>query len=85
MLGVLVVALGLFNIGIIKAQNKPVKNSVVKANSKKTIVKDTVKAKENLATWDEYEIMPQFPGGETALLDFVYMNIVVPLKYKRVL
>ena len=28
MLGVLVVALGLFNIGIIKAQKKPIKNSV---------------------------------------------------------
>jgi len=72
------VALGLFNIGIIKAQKKPIKNSVVKANSKKTIVKDTVKTKENLATWDGYEIMPQFPGGDQALLDFVYKNLKYP-------
>ena len=77
-MGLLVLGLGLFNTGIIKAQNKLVKNPVVKASSKKTTVKDKIKAKENPASWDEYEIMPQFSGGDQALLDFVYKNLKYP-------
>jgi len=77
-LGLLGLGLGLFNTGIIKAQNKPVKNSDLKANSKKTIVKDTVKSNENDIVFDEYETMPIFPEGDQALLDFVYKNLKYP-------
>ena len=78
MLGLLVLGLGLFNTGIIEAQNKPVKNLDLKANLKKTIVKDSVNSNENDKVFTEYETIPQFPGGETALLDFVYMNLKYP-------
>ena len=77
-LGLLGLGLGLFNTGIIKAQNKPVKNSDLKANSKKTIVKDTVKSNKNDIVFDEYETMPIFPGGDQALLDFIYKNLKYP-------
>lgn len=78
LLGSLIVGLGLTGSGVIEAQNKAVKNSDLKANSKKTIVKDTIKMKENEALFIEYETMPVFPGGDTALLDFVYKNLKYP-------
>jgi len=77
-LGLLGLGLGLFNVGIIKAQNKPVKNSDLKANSKKPIVKDTVKSNEDDKVFAEYETMPIFPGGDQALLDFIYKNLKYP-------
>ena len=77
-LGSLIVGLGLTGSGVIEAQNKAVKNSDLKANSKKTIVKDTITTKKNEALFIEYETMPVFPGGDTALLDFVYKNLKYP-------
>ena len=78
LLGSLIVGLGLTGSGVIEAQNKAVKNSDLKANSKKTIVKDTITTKKNEALFIEYETMPVFPGGDTALLDFVYKNLKYP-------
>lgn len=77
-LGLLVLGLGLFNTGTIEAQNKPVKNSDLKANSKETVIKDSIKSKENETVYIEFETMPIFPGGDSALLDFVYKNLKYP-------
>ena len=74
MLVLFVVALGLFNTEIIKAQNKPVKNS----DLKEAVKKDSINSNENDKVFTEYETMPQFPGGDQALLDFVYKNLKYP-------
>jgi len=74
MLVLFVVALGLFNTEIIKAQNKPVKNS----DLKEAVKKDSINSNENDKVFTEYETMPQFPGGDNAFLSFINMNLKYP-------
>jgi len=78
MLGSIILSFCLGNIGIIDAQNNIPMNSDLKVNSKEAVVKDSIKSYENEKVYDGYEQNPQFPGGDKALLDFIYKNLKYP-------
>ena len=78
MLGSIILSFCLGNIGIIEAQNNVPMNSNLKANSKETVAKDTIKSNENEKLYITYEQNPRFPGGDKALLDFINKNLKYP-------
>jgi len=77
LLGSLIVGLGLTGTGLIEAQNKAPQKSQSKINSIKANSKDSAKSEDQIMCYTvmEIETMPQFPGGESALLSFIQKNL----------
>jgi TonB family protein len=76
LLGSLIMGLGLTGTGLIEAQNKAPQKSQSKINSIKANSKDSVKSDDDQTMYyTVIESMPQFPGGESALLSFIQKNL----------